>query len=154
MLHTHHLIFAVVQSLSRVWLFCDLMDCSMPGFPVLHFLFSLLILMSIESMMPASHLILSGPLLLLSICPSIRLFSSESVLRIRWQRIGASASASDLSMTIRGWLPLGLTGLISLLSKRLSRVFFSTTVQKHQFFGSQPSLWANSHIHRGLLEKP
>ena len=86
MLHTHHLIFAVVQSLSRVWLFCDLMDCSMPGFPVLHFLFSLLILMSIESMMPASHLILSGPLLLLSICPSIRLFSSESVLRIRWPK--------------------------------------------------------------------
>ena len=56
-------------------------------------------------------------------------------------------------MNIRGWFPLGLTGLISMLSKGLSRVF-NTTVQKHRFFGAQPSLWSNCHIHTWLLEKP
>ena len=60
------------------------------------------------------------------------------------QSIGASAS--DLPMNIQGWFPLGLTGLISLQSKGLSRVFCSTTIQNHQFFGGQPSLWSNSHI--------
>ena len=68
--------------------------------------------------------------------------------------IGASASASVLPMNIQDWFPLGLTGLISLLSKGLSRVFSSTTVQKHQFVGAQPSLWSNSHICTWLLEKP
>ena len=68
------------------------------------------------------------------------------------QSIGASAPA--LPMNIQGWFPLGLTGLISFLSKGLSRVLFSTTVWKHQFFGTQLSLWSNSHIHTWLLEKP
>ena len=63
------------------------------------------------------------------------------------------ASASVLLMNIQGWFPLGVTGLISLQSKRLSRVFFSATSRKHQFFGPQPSLWSNSHIHTWLLEK-
>ena len=67
------------------------------------------------------------------------------------QSIGASASA--LPMNIQAWFPLGLTGLISLLSKGLSRVFSNTTVQKHQFFGAQLSLWSNSHIHMWPLEK-
>ena len=80
--------------------------------------------------------------------PKSRLFTSSG------QSVGSSASASVLSMNIQNWLPLGLTGLISLLSKRLSRVFSSTTVQKHQFFGAQPSLWSNSHICTWLLEKP
>ena len=57
-------------------------------------------------------------------------------------------------MSIQGWFPLGLTALISLLSKGLSRVFSSTTVRKHQFFSAQPSLWCNLHIHTWLLEKP
>ena len=70
------------------------------------------------------------------------------------QSIGVSASASILPMNIRDWFPLGWTGLISLQSKGLSRVFSNTTVQKHQFFGAQPSLWSNSHIHTWLLEKP
>ena len=70
------------------------------------------------------------------------------------QSIGASASASVLPKNIQGWFPLGQTGLNSLLSKGLSRVFSSTTVQNHQFFGTQPSLWSNSHIHTWLLEKP
>ena len=70
------------------------------------------------------------------------------------QNIGASVSPSVLPMDIQGWFPLGLTGLISLLSKGLSRVFSSTTVWKHQFFSAQPSLWSNPHIPTWLLEKP
>ena len=68
--------------------------------------------------------------------------------------IGVSASASMLSMKIQTWFPLGLPGLIFLLSKGLSRVFSSTTVQKHQISADQPSLWSSSHIHPWLLEKP
>ena len=63
------------------------------------------------------------------------------------QSTGASASASVLPMNIQGWFTLGLTGLVSLQSKGLSRVFSNTTVQKHQFLSTQPSLWSNSHIH-------
>ena len=70
------------------------------------------------------------------------------------QSIGLSASASILPMNFQGWFPLGLTGLISLLSKGLSRVFFSAKIQSHQFFGAQPSVLSNSHIHTWLLEKP
>ena len=70
------------------------------------------------------------------------------------QNIGASALASILPMNFQDWFPLGLTGLISLLSKGLSRVFYNTTVQKHQFFSAQPFLWSNFHIHTWLLEKP
>ena len=80
--------------------------------------------------------------------PVSRLFKSAG------QRIGVSASASVLPMNIQGWFPFGMTGLISLQSKRLSRVFSTTTVWKHQFFGAQPSLWSNSHIHTWLLENP
>ena len=61
------------------------------------------------------------------------------------QSIGVSASTSFLPMNIQDWFPLGWTGWISLQSKGLSRVFSNTTVQKHQFFGAQPSLWSNSH---------
>ena len=80
--------------------------------------------------------------------PMSRLFVSGD------QTIRASASASVLPMNIQSWFPLGLTGLLSLQSKGLSRVFFSTTIWKHQFFSTQPSLWFNSHIHTWLLEKP
>ena len=68
------------------------------------------------------------------------------------QSIGASASV--LPMEIQGWFPLALTGLISLQSRGLSRVFSNTIDQKRQFFSGQPSLWSNSHIHTWLLEKP
>ena len=64
------------------------------------------------------------------------------------------ASASPLPMNIQDWFPLGLTGWISLQSKGLSRVFSNATVQKHQFFSAQLSLWSNSHVHTWLLEKP
>ena len=67
---------------------------------------------------------------------------------------GASPSASVLPTNIQGWFPLGWTGWISLQSKGLSGVFSNTTVQKHQFFGVQPSLWSSSHIHTWLLERP
>ena len=70
------------------------------------------------------------------------------------QSIGASTSASFLPMNIQGLFPSGLTSLISLLSKGLSRVFSSTTIQKHQFFSTLPSWWSRSHIHTWLLEKP
>ena len=79
---------------------------------------------------------------------------NELALRIGGQSTGASASASVLPMNIQHLFPLGLTGLISSQSKGLSEVFSNTTVWKHHFFSTQPSLWSNSHIHTWLLEKP
>ena len=70
------------------------------------------------------------------------------------QSTGASASASGLPINIQDWFPLGWTGWMSLQSKGLSRVFSKTTVKKHHFFSTQPSLWSNSHIHTWLLEEP
>ena len=106
----------------------------------------------LKSVMPSNHLILCHPLLLPSIFPSIRVFSNKSALCIRWpQSIGASASV--LPMNIQGWFPLGLTGLISLPSKGHSRVFSRTTAWKHRFFGTQSSLWSNSHTRSWLLGK-
>ena len=102
---------------------------------------SLLKLMSIESVMPSNHLILCPHLLLLpSIFPSIRVFSNESALCIRWKSIGVLASASVFPINIQDWSPLGWICWISLQSKGLSRVFSNTTVQKHKFFGTQLSL--------------
>ncbi|XDC80144.1 hypothetical protein R6Z07F_011317 [Ovis aries] len=101
---------------------------------------------SIESVMPSDHLILCHLLLLL---PS---FTASGSFPMSWrftsggQGIGASASASVILITIQGLVPLGLTGLISLLSKGLSRVFSNTLVQNHQFFGAQPFLLSSSHI--------
>ena len=116
---------------------------------------SLLKLMSIKSVMPSNHFILCCLLLLLlSILPSIRVFSNKSVLYIRCPKYWRFTSASVLPMNIQDWFPLGWTGLISLQSKKLSRVFSNTTVQKHQLFSPQLSLWSNSHIHTWLLEKP
>ena len=86
--------------------------------------------------------------------PALGSFPVSQLLASGGQRIGASASASVLPLNIQAWFPLGLTGLISLLSKGFSRVFSSTTVQKHQFLGAWPSLWSNSHICTWLLEKP
>ena len=111
--------------------------------------------MSIELVMPSSHLILYCPLLLLpSVFPTIKVFSNESALHIGGQSIGVSASSTVLPMNTQDWSPLEWTGWISLQSKGLSRVFSNTTVQKHQFFGAQLSLQSNSHIHTWPLEKP
>ena len=89
-------------------------------------------LMSIESVMPSNHLILCHPLLLLpSIFSSIRVFTSESTLRIRWPKYWSFSFSISPSNNIQDWFPLGWTGWISLQSKGLSRVFSNTTVQKH-----------------------
>ena len=114
----------------------DSMDYSTPAFPVV-------------------HCILCHPLLLLpSTFPSIRLFSNASTLHIRWPKYWSFSFSISPSSEYSGWFPLGLTGLITLVSKVLSRVFSITTVGKHQFFGAQPSLWSNSHIRIWPLEKP
>ena len=81
-------------------------------------------------------------------------FSMSRLFAPGGQRIGAAASAAVLPMNVQGCFPLALTGLISLQSKGLSRVFSSTTIWKHQFFSTQPSLWTNFDIHTWLLEKP
>ena len=110
-----------------------------------------------DGWMPSTHLILRHLLLLLpSIFPSIKIFSNESALPIRWPNYWSFSFSvtSVLPMNIQDWYPLGLTGWISLQSKGLSRVFSNTAFQKHQFFSSQFSLWPKSHIHTWPLEKP
>ena len=130
-----------VQSLIYVWLFVIPWTAACQASLSITNSWSLPKFMSIELVMPSNHLILFLPLLLPpSIFPSIRVFSNESVLHIRWPSIRVSASASVLPMNIQDWFPLGWNGCISLQSKGLSRVFSNTTVQKHQFFGTQLSL--------------
>ena len=122
-----------VQFLSRVWLFARTPWTAARQASLSFTIFRrLLKLMSIESVMPSNLLILCRPLLLLpSIFPSIRVFLMSQLFASSGQSVRASASV--LPMNIQDWFPLGLTGLISLLSKGLSRVFSNTTVQKHQF---------------------
>ena len=105
---------------------------------------------SIESVMPSSHLILCRPLLLLlPIPPSIRVFFNESTLCMRWPKYWSFSLSISPSKEHLEW-----SGWISLQSKGLSRVFSNTTVQKHQFFGTQLSSQSNFHIHTWPLEKP
>ena len=148
--------FSSVQSLSRVQLFATPWITARQASLSITISWSSLKLMSIKSVMPSSHLILCRPLFLLPpIPPSIRVFSNESTLPMRWPNIGVSDSASVLPMNTQGWWsPLEWTGWISLQSKGLSGVFSNTTVQKHQFFGSQPSSQSNSHIHTWPLQGP
>ena len=82
-----------------------------------------------------------------TIFPSVRVFSNESVLPIRWPKYRSFSFSISPFNEDSGLISLGFSGLISLQSKGLSRVFSNTTVQKHQFFGAQLSLWPNSHIH-------
>ena len=86
--------------------------------------------------------------------PSSGFFPASWLFASGGQSIGAPALASIIPVNIQGWIPLGLTCLISLQSKGLSKVFSGTTVRKHQFFSTQPSLWFSSHIHMSLLENP
>ena len=134
---------------------CDPMDCSMPGFPVLHYLleFAQTHVRWVNDAIQPSHPLLSpSP-------PALNL-SQHQGLPISWLfksgglTLGASASASVLPMNIQSWFPLRLTDLISLQSKGLSRVISRTTFQKHHFFSTQPSSWSKSHIHTWPLEKP
>jgi len=111
---------------------------------------SLLKITSIKLVMPSNHLIFSS---CLQSFPASGSFPVSQFFASGGQIIGVSASASVLPMNIQDWFPLGWTGWISLQSKGLSRLFSNTTVQKHQFFSTQLSLWSNSHIHKWLLEK-
>ena len=132
---------------------CDPMDWSTSGFPVHHQLPEL----------TQTHVHRVGDAIqstcpLLSPSPSdFNLFQHQGLFQfsaLEAKSIRVSASASILPMNIQVWFPVGLTGLNSLQSKGLSRVFSNTTVQKHQFFDIQPSSWSNSHIQTWLLEKP
>ena len=106
---------------------------------------SLLELMLIETVMPSNHLILCRPLLLPpSVLPSIRVFSNQSVAHIRWSKYWSFSFSLSPSMNIQGWFPLGLSGWIFLQSIGLSRVFYNTTVQRHQFFNADLS--SNPHM--------
>ena len=111
--------------------------------------------MSIESVMPSNHLILCCPLLLLpSIFFSIRVFSNESVLHIRWPKYWSFSFNISPSNEHPGLISFRMGCLDLLAVKGLSRVFSNTTVQKHQFFNTKLSSQSNSHIHTWLLEKP
>ena len=130
-----------VQSVSHVQLFMTPWNAAHQASLSFTISQSLLKLMSTESVMPSNHLILYRPLLHLpSIFPSIRVFPVSQFFLSGGQSIGVSAPASVLPMNIQDGSPLVFTGLISLQSKGLSRVFSNTTVQKHQFFGAQLSL--------------
>ena len=141
------MLFVVVRRLSQVWLFATPWTTAFQTSLSFTVSQSLMKLKSIESVIPFNHLIFYYCLLFLpSIFPSIRVFPvSQFFAKKVAKSIGASASASVLSMNIQGWFPLGLTGLISLLSKEL--LVSNTTVWKHLFFSTQHSLWSNSHIH-------
>ena len=134
---------------------CDPMDCSTPGFPVLHYLpeFAQTHVHWVSDAIQSSHPLPPHLLFLPSIFPSIRVSSNESALCIRWPKYWSFSFSISPSNEYSGLIFLGLTGLISLLFKGLSRVFSNTTVQKHQLFGDQPSLRSNSHICTWLLEK-
>ena len=144
------ILFVVVQLFSLVWL-CGLHHARLPlSFTISWNLHKLI---SIEFVMPSNHFILCA---LFSSCPQsfpAGSFPVNPLFASGGQSIGVLASASVLSMNIQSWFPLGFTGLISLLSKGLSRVFSSIVIWKHQFFSTQPFLWSNSHIHEWLLKK-
>ena len=147
-----HIVGVVTMSHSAL---CDPMDCSTPGYSVLHYLpmFAQTHIHWVSDAIQPPH-----PLSPFSSCPQSFLASDSFPMSRLFTYVAKileySASASVLSMNIHGWYPLGLIGLISLLSKGLTRVFSSTTVWKHEFFSIQPSLQSSSHIHTWLLEKP
>ena len=133
---------------------CDPMNCSMPGLPVHHQLLEF----TQTHVSPWCHPAISSSVVPFSSCPQSLPASESSPMSqlFTWggQNIGVSASTPVLPMNTQDWSPLAWTGWISLQSKGLSRVFSNTTIQKYQFFGSQPSSQSNSHIHTWLLEKP
>ena len=142
-----------VQSLSYVWLFATPRTTARQASLSLTNSRSLLKLMSIELVMPSHPLSSPSPPTFTLSQPSGS-FQMSQFFALGGQSIGVSSSAPVLPMNIQDWSPLGWTGWISLQSKGLSRVFSNTTVQKHQFFGAQPSSQSNSHIHTWPLDKP
>ena len=147
-------LFSSIQLLSHVWLFASPWTAACQASLSITNSQSLLKFMSTKSVIPSNYLILGRPLLLLPwIFPSIQVFSKESVLHVRWPKYWSFSFNISPSKEYSGLISLGLTGLISLQSKGLSRVFSSTTIQNHQFFGAQPSFWPKSHMYTWLLEK-
>ena len=133
--------FSSVHSLSHVQLFATPWTAACQASLSITNSWSFLKLMFIESVMPSNHLILCRPLLLPpSIFPSIRVFSNESVLCIRWPKYWSSSFSISPSNEYSGLISIRMDWLDLLLSKGLSRVFSNTTVQKHHFFGTQLSL--------------
>ena len=134
---------------------CNPLDCSMPAFPV-HHQFPELAQIHVhrvgDAIQPSHPLLFASPPAF-KLCSASGSFPVSQFLASGGQSIEVSASASVLPMNIQDWFPLGLTGLI-LQSMGLWKVFSNTTVQKHQFFSAQPSLWSSFHIHTWLLEKP
>ena len=145
--------YFAVQLLSCVGLSVTPMDCSRSGFPVLRYLpeFVQVHVPWVSDAVQASHPVTPFSSFLQSF-PASGSFPMTQLFASGGQSIRASASVSPC-MNIQSWFPLRLTGLISLLSKRLLRVFSSTTIWKYKFFGIQPSLWFNSHILTQLLKK-
>ena len=134
---------------------CEPVDCSMPGLPV-HFQLSEFTQMHVHWVSDAiqpSHP-RSSPSPPTSILPSIRVYSNETTLRMKWPKCWSFSFSISPPMITQDLSLSGWTGWISLQSKGLSRVFPNTTVQKHQFLGTQLSSQSNSHIHTWLLEKP
>ena len=128
--------------------FCDPMNCSTPGFPVLHHLleFAQIHVHWVSDAIQPSRLLSCPSPPAFNLSQHQGLFLMNQLFTLGGQSIGASASASVLPMNLQSLFPLGLTSLMSLQSKGLSRVFSNTTVQRHQFLDTQPSLWPNSHI--------
>ena len=144
---------SVAQSCLTV---CKLMNCSTPGLLVDHQLpeFTQTHVHQVSDAIQPSHPLSSPSSPCPQSLPASGSFPMTQLFAWGGQSIGVSASASVLPKNTQDWSPLGWTGLISLQSKRLTRVFSNTTVQKHQFFGTQLSSQSNSHIHTWLLEKP
>ena len=153
--HLWFLSFSSVQLLSRVWLFVTPWIAACQASLSITNSWSSLKLMSIESVIPSSHLILYRLLFLLPpIPPIIRVFSNESTHHIRWPKYWSFSFSISLSNEHPGLISFKMDWLDLLAVQGLSRVFSNTTVQKHQFFGAQLSSQSNSHIHTWLLEKP
>ena len=138
---------AVTQSSPAL---CNTMDCWTPGLPVLCFT-ELLILLSIELVMPSNHLALCPLLLLPSIFPSIRVFLNELDLPIRWPKDWSFSLSNSPTNEYSGLISFRIAWFDLLVVQGLSRVSSNTTAQKHQLFSPQRSLWSNSHIHTRLL---
>ena len=127
---------------------CNPMDCNTPGFPVHHQLRSLLKLLFIESVMPSSQLILCRPLLLLPLIPSsIRVFSNESTLRMRWPKYWSFSFSSSPFKEIPGLISFRMDWLDLRAVQGTLKSLLQHHSSKHQFFGTQLSLWSKSHIH-------
>ena len=153
--HFNYLQFSWVQSFSRVWLFATPRTAACQASLSITNSWTLLKCMSIELVMPSSHLILCRPSSF-QFFPASGSFQMSQFFISGGQSIGVSASALVLPMNIQDWFPLGWTvsPRDSLQSEGLSQVFSTTTVQKHQFSSAQLSLESNFHNHIWLLEKP